>query len=234
MANNIYKVDENYLVKSLLPPDKRQPIHTSWLEALNSQMQFINDKDVAYIYGSTYSSWTSSATYSLGARVFGGLTYNNNIFQSTTNLNHNNQLSNSNYWELFTDDRIGMTEKYMMMDEKITMEFALNRHFGTTFSQPNGVTHSTVRSTIYIDDNQLAATTFYMSPSNFNSSTMYPSSSSAYMNPIGIQGGFYSNSNYTVWVPTWFMPQIPGMTQSVINFVNKYNYYSITFDVKTY
>lgn len=233
---SIYNIDQEMLIKTLLPVSKRTDVHIAWLKELLSQNQWLNDKNVEYIYGSTYSSYLTASTYNSGDRVNGGLYYNNAVYESITNSNINNSLLDVNSWELRNDNFIGVSERYNFIDQKITLEYALNREFYTTFRQPTGLTSWGVRSEIHIDDNFLFTSPFIMGPfADPATSTMYPLGSSNFMGVTNsyITGGTSYNL-FTIYVPATVLASIPGGETGIKNFVDKYNYSSITYNVETY
>ena len=233
---SVYQINENILALSLLPVDKRQPILSAYITDLLSQSQYLNDKDMVFIYGATFGYYATASSYGNGDRVIGGLYYNNATFQSITASNINNSLTDLNYWEPFSDNFIGVSERYNFTAQHVTFEYALNRWFNTTFRQPTGVTAWGVRSDIYIDDNSSAMGPFLMGPDDDYSSTMGYDTSSAFMSPDApYDPGFvFFPTNYTIWVPAAVFATFPGGTSSVTGFADKYNYAGISYTVATY
>lgn len=230
-----YSINTSNFINNLLPPQKRTIVQEAWLNALNHAADWLNRNFNEYIYGVTYSYYTASATYSMGNRVIGGLANNNYIYESITNSNIGNTLSNINYWEYVNNNFIGVNERDLYFDQKMTMEWALNRWYNTRFVQNTGVTSSATHSDIYITDNTVLSTTFLVSPSDFLSSKVYPSGSSAFVSPsASITSGAATTGWYTIHVPVAVYNAIPGGSQSVVNFTNKYNYASIPFGVVSY
>ena len=72
--------------------------------------------------------------------------------------------SNTNVWEVVNNNFIGVAERDLYFNQKLTLEYALNRYFNTTFRQPNGVTMSATHSDIYISDNTFSYNTFHIGP----------------------------------------------------------------------
>ncbi len=232
----LYQVNENILVQTLLPVDKRLPVISAYVDALITPMQYLNNKDIAYIYGSTFSYYATSSTYNNGDFVNGGLYYNNATYQSITSSNINNILSSTSSWQQYTDCFIGISERYNYNCQKIVLEFGLNRWFNTTFRNPNGVTGSSVLSDIYIQDNFLLTGPFIMGPfGDLRTSTMAPMVSSSFM---GVTTSYLTGGTspyyYTIWVPSAILASIPGGTTSVTNITNKWNALSINFNVMPY
>lgn len=145
--------------------------------------------------------------------------------------------SNSLYWYEVNKSFIGVEERSLMTNNEITLTWALNRYFGTTFRQPSSATQSWTQSDIYINDlPNTSPSCFLISPSSLESSSVYPGGSSQqfYPNP-GIPYGFNNFfGNYNVMVPKSVLNTIPGGSSSVVDFVNKYNAAGISFNVVGY
>lgn len=143
----------------------------------------------------------------------------------------------TDFWQLINPSFIGMNERELYGDQKLTMEWALNRYFNTTFRQPDGVTSSSVLSDIYITDNSIAGGVFLMAPTYTPSSKMKAVGSTEFMSYtplITTSPGFTSGGWYTIWFPTAVFSSIPGGSASVNSYVNKYNYHGVPFFINTY
>ncbi len=81
MTNSIYYIDNNLFVNGMLPLTKRTPINIALLESVNIGMQYTNQNLCEYIFGSSYSYFDNTTTYSVGQRVNGGLQYQNSVYQ---------------------------------------------------------------------------------------------------------------------------------------------------------
>ena len=186
---NSYYIDNNLFIQNMLPSYKNTPIHLAWLEDLNYDNNWINQNLNEYIFGSTYSIWTSSVTYSVGIRVNGGLTYNNYIYEAQA-INYNVPVTNTASWYPVDNNFIGMSERSLYTGNKMILEWALNRWFDTTYRQNMGVTSwNGTLPDIYIQDTTRNYDTFHMGPTSSACSTMAPTSSSAFMSPGGFLSG---------------------------------------------
>ena len=229
MTSSIYDINTKLLVESLLPIDKRQPVHIEWLVDLISPIERVNNNMMDYIYGSTYSSWTSSATYSIGNVVSGDISYAYQTFESVTDNNNNNQLTDSTNWIKWNDYRIGMNDRKHFRANKMVLEYALNDYYGTTFRQPNGVTSSTL-SDIYIIDNIVRMPGFWVGQTP-GFGYVFLNSSSGY---VGSTVSHISQYQYTVYVPSALLSSLPSTASNVRNIVDKYNYTPLTYEVLSY
>lgn len=228
---SIYNINTEAFIKGLLPIDKRTPIHIAWLNDLSSGFTYLNQNLNEYIYGVSYSYFSASATYSIGTRVIGGIQNNNFVYQSITSSNHGNTVSNNNYWEQVNNNFIGVSERDLYIDQKMTFEWALNRWFNTRFVQNTGVTFSATHSDIYISDNAVSISSFIIGAREAGSSDVFNTYSSGFV----INGlTYYPSSQYTINVPNAVLSSIPGTQSGVRNFADKYNYYGIQYSVVGY
>src|ERR1017187_8750919 len=126
-----YSINVNILALSLLPILKRTPIIESYLTALLSPIQELNDMDNYFITGGTYSYYATSSTYNLNDIVIGGLDYNNQVYKSIIGTNSNNLPSDVNSWELWSNSFIGMDTRSKIYDSKLGLEYILNTYYNT-------------------------------------------------------------------------------------------------------
>lgn len=146
--------------------------------------------------------------------------------------------SNTNVWELINDNFIGVNERDLYTNNKLTLEWALNRWFNTTFRQPIGVTSSGTHSDIYIDDVTFNLSAFHCGAAGgTNSSFCYADHSSdwvtfgGYTTPVLSIGS--NPISYHINFPKVVYYALPS-PQLVTSFVNKYNVLSIPYQVITY
>ena len=237
-----YTYSYNNLVIDNLPKNKQTTNHIKWLNIIVKPVQRLNDILNYFNTGSTFSSYTASATYSIGSRVNGGLTYNNAVYEA--NKITAGTFSNTD-WDLIIPSFIGYQERLKYVDSRIVFEWALNKYFGTTFSQPNYT--DTSKSIIYIQDYAISQIVFEIgldTSSSFaglyDSTIGGPGTSQVW---VGLDPSIYpaAGNAFSIYVPYWLyitLPGYTGATQSadliVRNFANKINYSSIPFDIKIY
>lgn len=145
--------------------------------------------------------------------------------------------SYTNNWQMINLDFNSFEEKELYMNQKLTFEWALNKYFNTTFRQPNGVTSSSQRSDIYINDIEYQWSTFHMSATSSASSYMYPSLSSDWMSPGGytmLSLGVGVLTLYTIYVPKNVLYTLPKYELAIEKIADKYNYTSIQYNVRPY
>lgn len=233
MTNSLYRVDYDFFVNSLLPITKRSDINTEWLKSLTYPNDWVNRNFYEYINGVTYSTWTASFTYSVGDRVIGGINYLNGVYESKTASNYGNTVSNTTYWTKINDNFIGKSESTLNTSNKLKFEWGLNRYFGTTFREPNGVTGSTY-SDIYITDNNTLINSLFVGvnpPLDYEQDYIYTNRSTGY---VTVTTTIYPSYQYTINVPSSVFSSIPGTESNIRNFADKYNTAPLKYRVQTY
>lgn len=230
---SIYQVNQSILSKSILPPNKRTPIHLAWAKELLSEMQRSNDILNKYIDGFTsISVYNPSTSYAKGALVKGSLDLNQKVYESQTASNLGNPLLDTNYWVEVSPNFIGSVEREAYWCSKIVFEWALNKWFGTNFVQPPGT------SDIYITNNGLLLPLFYIGPGN-EGSFFGPLGSTGWIGPTDAPS-YYATYQYTIHVPNTLYTTLPGYTgpgtaDNVIrNFADLYNTFGIDYQIVTY
>ncbi len=232
-TQSIYNITDNFdkFTKALLPIDKRTLTHVHFLEALNSQNKWLNLNLNEYIYGVTYSVFTSSATYSLYQRVNGGIVNNHLIYESIATTHSGQPLTNTSYWQYVNNNFIGASERSFYMDQKMTFEYALNRQFQTNFKQNNSATQSLTHSDIYLQDAAVQIPSFVVGITENQSSDVFDIFSTGYViNTLT----FYPDQQFNINIPLTVLNQIPGTESGVRNFADKYNIAGIYYNVKPY
>ena len=229
---SLYYIDPDLYTKTILPTDKRTPIHVSWLEALNSGMWWLNDILNKYIDGAIYPYYNSGTTYNKGDRVDGSPTNNNYIYESLTDSNIGNPLTDTTNWIAILTSSIGVNDRKWFSANKMTFEYALNDYFRTTFRQPSGVDTYGPRSDIYIDDNNTSIRSFFISsnpPVLYAIDYFYTWGSSGFITDGTY---FYPDYQYTIYVPNSILGAYGEPAIRAI--ADKYNYYILHYEVIGY
>lgn len=129
----IPKVDFNNLAINMLAWRQRK---TKWIitaKALASPIVRLYGLFVGFKDGETLSTYNSGTTYVINARVkFNFKTYESLIAGNTGNQPDTNPTA----WLLRNNSFIGATERARYNGFYLPLTYALNRQFGTTFSQP--------------------------------------------------------------------------------------------------
>lgn len=220
---SIFNVNFTNFGNEQLPPDKRNSRLSKLVFSLLSQIQYLRDIIVGtYMNGATYAAWAAAA-YSLGARV----TYKHSVYESL--INGNIDTPPSVNWFQVQQNAIGITEQNLYTTQKISLEYALNRWFGTNFLQPP------LQSDIYLTLNNALAAPFTIGATEANSSQVYLDHSSA---PVV---NVYSttalpNLNINIPIAVWTaLDSIPSNRNTYVSaFVNQYLAAGITYTIQTY
>lgn len=157
-----------------------------------------------------------------------------NITSLTGFPNPNSSLN----WQVVDINFIGVKERDLYDSTKLTLEWSLNRYFDTTFRQPHGVSSSTTHSDIYIQDDTYGYGTFHSGRNNNQSSFSLRTNSSDWATRGGYSQltlglGAYQFA-YNILVPNNVLTILPGGSQSIKNYVSKYNVYSVPYNIIGY
>lgn len=239
-----YTFSVSDMVTSNLPLNKRTTIHKAWLNALTNPVQRLNDLLYYYDNGKTYSTYSTGTTYSLGDRISGGLKYNNTIYEAN---NTNSGTFSLTYWDKVLPTFIGYEERLKYIDSRIVFEWALNKHFGTSFSQPNLA--DTSKSTIYISDTTAATRPFKIGVPSQGSSFITIDGSTElgqYTDPVwigpdpiaypGAHIAFVINISATAYngFPGYTSSASASADSNVRSFADKINYAGMPYSISVY
>jgi len=228
----LYRIDKDLFLQTLLPPNKRTSKQISWLLALNSGMEWLNEIFNEYIDGAIYPYYSNSTTYNKGDRVDGSPTNNNYIYESLTDSNTGNPLTDTTNWIAILTSQIGVSERKMFTANQMCFEYALNSYFRTTFRQPTGATAYGTRSDIYIDDYTITINSLFIGvnpPLLYPVEYFYTNTSDGFI----IDGTyFYSAYQYTIWVPNSLLSAYGA--DAVKNIAEKYNQAPLKYQIVGY
>ena len=221
----ITQVDYDALIIALLVPDKRTTNTVAWNEALVDSTA--NEHSIIFDYykqGLIAPFW-SATTYNIGDIVrYGKSTWQNTLSGNTVAPSTNNS------WALVAENFIGVDDRILFTGEKLTLEYALNKWFDTTFRQPNLV------SDIYITTNTNTESTFIIGNFDDESSLMGNETSSEYVTNSYVNVAAFNNM--IIWVPITKLSTL-GTTladqkNTVRMFGDKYVAAGIIYDVQSY
>jgi hypothetical protein len=219
-----FDINYNQKAVELLPPAKRGNKMVAWVKALLSQVQYCRDKILGdYKVGSDYSTW-AAGTYTIGNRVIYGQSVYEVIVGSTTSTP-----TTVSDWRIYLAYFVGVDERILYNHIKLTLEYALNKRFGTTFNQPP------TQSDIYIDTNTPNTNVFIVGANEDESSIVYSGNS----NEVVINSySFATFNNYTINIPTSVYNSLGSndaeRESTVRNFANKYNTIGLNYNIATY
>lgn len=224
--STIYDLDTDQQVIELLPPDKRYSVTVGFLQScLKSSIQFLRDVVIgSYRLGSTAPAY-ASGTYAKGDKVI----YNKAEYIS--NIDNNTDLPTVVLsWDLLNPNFIGVNERQLYNGQKIVLEYALNKWFGTTFRQPGSGT-----SDIYLTTNAKQIAVFRCGGVESISSVSYADHSSEFV--INAYD-FAAFNNLTINVPLAVYNALDSVAANrdgiIRSFADKYIYAGITYNIATY
>lgn len=245
-ATNSFQRNYEQFILDNTPFSNQTEKHLLWLNKLLEPIQRLNDlKFTDYYYGTSYSFFTSSATYSIGDRVNGNLEYDNAVYEAVNDLNVGGTFSLTD-WIKVLPMHIGFEERLKYTDSRVVFEWALNRFFRTEFRQPNFA--DTSKSDIYISDNDPSSSSFLVGPDDFSSDFVGRLDSVRAGNLIenvwvGPDPTIYpdTNTTFTIWISATAYSTFPGYTglsysgdSSVRKFADVINYSGMPYNIKTY
>lgn len=144
---SIYTLDYNLFWRQMMPPLKRVARFLAlgyiWMKPLQWLRDvFFND----YALALSYVDWDISNSYSIGDKV----KYTDYCsYISLTNSNLGNLPTDTTNWYLISNDYVGIEPRSHYTGQKLLLEYALNKHYSTTFNQPPTL------SDIYITTNSI-------------------------------------------------------------------------------
>lgn len=225
---SIYDQNTDQQVVDLLPPDKRRPVMIAWLQSLlKSTAQWLHDNLVnKYMNGSSDPAYSNANTYGYGAYVV----YQKGVYVSLVGGN-TDLPSVATSWYKIQDNFIGMNERILYNGQKIVLEYALNRWFGTVFRQPGvGI------SDIFIGTNPKPTPHFVIGLVEEISSAVYRDHSTEYV--FNDNGSDSDYTNMTVNIPVAVynaLDSIAANREAIVrNFIDKYVYQGVVYKIVTY
>lgn len=220
---SIFNVNIFQKVSEVTPPDKRSSRFMKWLYALNTPVDADQSKLNMYRLGADYPNW-AAGTYNQYDRVI----YGEGVYESLVNGN-TSVPTDTRYWRLYLSYFIGAEERIYYNHQKLTLEWALNRRFQTTFRQPPLIPD------IYITRNLRPVYPFIVGAIEEESSVVYDDVSSEFIIDSYTFATFY---NFTIWFPVAVYNALsvdPAARDRIIgNFVDRYNTAGLLYNIQTY
>ena len=134
-------------VYNCLPPLKRLPIIINFMNCITYPLLWLNQNYFGtYQSGIGYVTWSNSIAYTAGQQVIGS---DSQVYQCwNPNTGNDPTLDTTNlYWFRVSPNWIGATERASYTVSLLSLTFAINRYFNTSFSQPPAL------SVIYLTPN---------------------------------------------------------------------------------
>jgi hypothetical protein len=220
----IYDIDFEKFSVEMLPVDKRTTKTLAWVNVLLSPVQYLRDLFFgSYRTGSTAPAY-AAGTYAKYARV----RYNKIVYESLKAGNTDLPTVTAS-WKIVQQNFIGLSERVLYNGQKLTLEYAMNTWFGTTFRQPTSV------SDIYITNNTLAISVFRVARIENNSSAVFNDTSTEFViNNYNFAVQFNFTINCPVAVYNALNAVAANREKIFRSFVDKYVPAGITYNIVTY
>ena len=226
MSNTIYDIDFSRLAPQMLPPDKRFTRIVAWVKILLSPLQYLRDIWFgSYRTGSDATAWVNSNPYPKYALV----KYSNKIIYESLVDNNTALPTDVNYWRVAQLNFIGLSERILYNGQKLVLEYALNKWFGTTFRQPP------TQSDIYILNNTISVQSFRVGLTEQDSSLVGLNGSSEY---VKLVEAFSVTTNFSINCPVAVYealdPTLLNNEKIFRAFVDLYVPAGVTYSIITY
>lgn len=221
---SIYDINYNTLATQTLPPDKRYTKMVAFVRILLSPLQYLNNLwFVGYRTGTTAPAY-AAGTYAKYAQV----KYNKIVYESL--IAGNTALpTDTTKWKVVQENFIGLFERITYNGQKLVLEYALNKWFGTTFRQPPSV------SDIYVSTNTIGTPFFRVGDvETISSSSRNDGSSEFVINSYTVALQY----NFTIFVPVAVynaLDPLMANNEAIFRaFANKYIPAGLTYNITTY
>lgn len=225
MPNTIYDIDFSKFAGQMLPPDKRFTRSVAWVKILLSPLQYLRDLYFgSFRTGSTAPQWVNTSPYPKYAQV----KYNKIVYESLV-ANNSDVPTTVATWRVVQFNFIGMSERILYTGNKLILEYAMNKWFGTVFRQPPNA------SDIYITTNGVPIPVFRSTGVESGSSVVYANGSVEY---VINQYTFAVQFNFTINCPVAVFnaldPTLVNNEKIFRAFVDRYVPAGITYNIITY
>ena len=224
--------------KHALPPNYRLPKWVAAAQAALYGLAWRYGIFQAYQGGDTQLPWNPATTYNTGDKVLSNFA----TWESLANGNTgNNPIVAPLLWTPRCASFIGANERAAYNGRYLTLTWALNRYFGTTFRQPPYPTpygSGTAFSDIYITNVAPSFTSFVSFATEPRTSEVYALSTGN--NEVFTTGSFAGGSSYqfTIYMPAAVYSALgatAAISRSVVRaFADKYVPCGISYTIATY
>lgn len=222
---SIYDIDYSKQRVQLLPPDKRYTKTVAWVGILLAPLNYLRNLNFgSYRTGSDAPQWVNTDPYNKYDQV----KYNKIVYESL--IDGNTDLPTVvGSWKVVQQNFIGLSERIYYNGQKLVLEWAMNKWFGTTFRQPPNT------SDIYITNNSVPIPVFRSGGVEDISSVVFSNSSSeVVINSYSFSVTF----NFTINVPQAVYdaldPTLVNNEKIFRAFVDRYVPAGVTYTIQTY
>lgn len=150
----IYEIDFNDRGNDAMPPNKRKPRILSLLYAFLWPLQYLRDLFFnTYVKGQYSAEWGPIPTYTKDQVV---MFVDYQLYIAIQNVPIMTPCIDTNFWVLVSDN-VGLRQRANTTGQKLSLEYVLNKHYGTTFRQPAIGTSDIYVVNNHIDTNYFVA-----------------------------------------------------------------------------
>lgn len=194
-----YSIDTGLFTNNMLPPDKRTPVMQQWVKKLLSGIAWLNGNALVNYpdpSGITYGTFIPSSSYSSGDIVY----YRYALYQRLYSDNYvvGTLPTDTNHFALILPVFIGVNERLCYNGTTLTLTWALNKYFNTTFRQPTSAYGQTPLSDIYIINFSSNAQSFIVGATEVDSSAVGATISSGFVMDTLSNDPF---SDFAIYIP---------------------------------
>ena len=219
---DIYIIQFSLIWEKLYPPHLRKALHLAWGTVIIAPLQSLRDLIFnEYANGSFAPKYDNATAYVVGDKV-----YLNRVLYQCIEATTGNAPTNTAYWKVLLDNRIGIRERIKYNSRKIVLEYGLNRWFEIPSADPQ----------IYITNNTIYGTAFILGQAGEYSSTMARSST----HQLYYLGNNYTyrSDAFTIYVPIAVFNALASNNtdrENIIRtFANNYVLSGMTYSCVTY
>lgn len=228
---SIYSLTYSIFWKQMLPPFKRLVNNLAWGAVVTKPLQWLRDLFFDdYADGLTYSLYGGATNYMIGDKV---KYTTNGLYICIVDNTQFIEPTNTTNWYKISDEYVGVRHRANYNGQKKVLEYALNKHFNTTFNQPP------TDSAIYLTTNPTDTNYFAVGVDYSNTSSAAISGLLA----IDFVGTSYNYDQYelTINVPNATLGLIagesapyPNAKRAVLAYANKLIFAGIEAEVVGY
>jgi hypothetical protein len=219
---DIYIIQFSLIWEKLYPPHLRKALHLAWGTVIVAPLQSLRDLIFnEYANGSFAPKYDNATAYVVGDKV-----YLNRVLYQCIDATTGNAPTNTTYWKILLDNRIGIRERIKYNSRKIVLEYGLNRWFEIPAADPQ----------IYITNNTIYGTAFILGQTGEYSSAMARSST----HQLYYLGNSYTyrSDAFTIYVPIAVFTALASNNtdrENIIRtFANNYVLSGMTYSCVTY
>jgi len=228
----IYNVVFTDLWGSCLASFDRLVKRIAWGAVPMKQLQRLRDNFFnEYADGSLALDWTSIIAYNKGDKV---KYLDKGIYEAIKTVPIGAAITDTSYWLKIQDNWIGVRERAKYHGCKLSLEFQLNKWFGTVFLQPDDEATPTP-SEIYITNNTLNNNVFLVANSDTEASVVM---NSDFADDFVMNDYSFNGTSFTINVPVAVFNALGSNTTDrenmIRSFADKYVIAGVTYNIATY